>query len=44
MNINELFLTKFKCLFNKIYLKKMIKSELRGNGSWKPDAGRNILL
>ncbi len=40
MNINVLFLTKFKCLFNKNYQKMMAKSELRRKrkleaGGWK---------
>lgn len=29
MIINVLFLTKFKCLFNKIYQKIILKCELR---------------
>ncbi len=29
MNINDLFLTKFKCLFNKNYQKIISKSELK---------------
>lgn len=41
MNINSLILTKFKCLFNKNYQKKIPKSELKKkerkqeDGSWK---------
>ncbi|GEM_PF-3415710 len=40
MNINTLFLTKFKCLFNKNYQKMISNSELKDG---RKDAGRNIL-
>ncbi len=41
MNINVLFLTKFKWLFNKNYQKMIPNSELKDG---RKDAGRNILL
>lgn len=47
MNINVLFLTKFKCLFNKIYQKMILKSELKRKyqkRSWKMETEGHILL